>query len=233
MANYSNLLKRIFDSLTKDDFGTIRKKIIYRFKSRENIFGEIYKTNSWGSDESVSGPGSDSLRTKSIINELPPLLKLFNIKSILDAPCGDFNWMGKINLNGINYIGMDIVKEIINSNNSKFAKENIQFEYGDFINSVLPKVDLIISRDCFIHFNFNEIKKSLKNFKSSGSKFLLTNTYPDISKNSNIVTGSWRPLNLGIYPFKLPEPIKFIEEKENFNLLNGRKYLALWLINTL
>lgn len=233
MSNNSKLLKRIFDSLTKDDFGTIRKKVKYRFKSRKNIFNEIYKNNAWGSKESVSGPGSDLWRAQSIIIELPLLLKILKIKSILDAPCGDFNWMSKVELDAINYKGMDIVNQIIINNNLKFAKENIQFEYGDFINAVLPKVDLIISRDCFIHFSFNEISKSIKNFKKSGSKFLLTNTYPDVIKNINIVVGAWRPINLEIKPFNFPAPITYIEEKENYNPNYGKKYLALWSINTL
>lgn len=38
------------------------------------------------------------------------MLKKYSIKSILDIPCGDFSWMKKIELDGIEYIGADIVK---------------------------------------------------------------------------------------------------------------------------
>ncbi|EIJ81319.1 hypothetical protein PB1_00190 [Bacillus methanolicus PB1] len=65
----------------------------------KNIFSFIYNRNIWGSSESVSGPGSSIAQTKTIIQELPILIKKLQIRKILDAPCGDFNWMKEIQKN--------------------------------------------------------------------------------------------------------------------------------------
>ena len=76
----------------------------------ENIFTEIYKKNQWGDKDTISGTGSNLIQTKLIIESIPNILKEYKISTILDIPCGDFYWMNNVNLNGINYIGADIVK---------------------------------------------------------------------------------------------------------------------------
>jgi hypothetical protein len=97
-----------------------------RNKSAKDVFTEIYKSNLWGSSESISGTGSVKEQTESLINELDKLLKDMNISSILDIPCGDFNWMQKVDLSNIDYIGADIVEELIENNIKQYKeRENI------------------------------------------------------------------------------------------------------------
>ena len=64
-------------------------------------------------------------------------MKNYEIKSILDIPCGDFNWFQKINLNKLRYIGADIVKEIVKSNLKKYKTDNINFLELDVVNDDL------------------------------------------------------------------------------------------------
>jgi len=94
----------------------------YRFSSIEKIFTDIYDENRWGDKESRSGPGSTLAQTEAIRSKLPEILEEFHIHSILDIPCGDFNWIKEVNLDSISYIGADIVKKIFkvcfNSKNS-------------------------------------------------------------------------------------------------------------------
>ena len=52
-----------------------------RNKSAKDVFTEIYKSNLWGSSESISGTGSVKEQTESLINELDKLLKDMNISS--------------------------------------------------------------------------------------------------------------------------------------------------------
>ena len=56
-------------------------------------FTAIYKRNLWNNEESLSGGGSTIRRTTKIRELLPDLLESYNINSICDAGCGDFNWM--------------------------------------------------------------------------------------------------------------------------------------------
>jgi hypothetical protein len=104
------------------------------------------KNNYWGY-ESVSGSRSTVRYTENIREEIPKIITQFNIKSIFDAPCGDFNWIYfLLNKIKINYIGADSVPDIIEShklnseiryfltithkNNIKFKNKNIKT--GDF-----------------------------------------------------------------------------------------------------
>lgn len=164
--------------------------------------------------ESVSGTGSDSSQTNVIISELEKLFREYNITSILDAPCGDFNWMSQVNLDGIDYLGIDIVEDLIHLNKENYKdKEGVQFRTGNIITDTLPKVDLIFCRDCLVHFSFADIQKTLKNFKRSGAKYLLTTSFIKHTSNIDIQTGYWRPINLNIPPFAFPTPLKTINEK--------------------
>ena len=79
----------------------------YEGKNASEVFNEIYKSNLWHISEkreSVSGIGSSLEQTREIINTLPSILKKFEIRSMLDLPCGDFNWMRNIGFSKISYI---------------------------------------------------------------------------------------------------------------------------------
>jgi len=52
----------------------------------------------------VSGNGSELDAVENLIKELPLLLKKYNIKIIIDAPCGDYNWMKNLNYEFESYL---------------------------------------------------------------------------------------------------------------------------------
>jgi len=217
-------LVQIVEAISNLNFASLFKPLKYRFSN-------IYKRNIWGSKESVSGMGSIFAQTKVIRNKLPLILDSLNIKSILDIPCGDFNWMSKTNLKIENYIGGDIVSNLIRKNKEKYEKNGTIFQIMDITKNKLPKVDLILCRDCLVHFSYYDIFSALKNIKLSNSTFLLTTTFINRNKNRNIFSGGWRPLNLRLPPFNFPKPIKIIIEK--CIEANGKfadKSLALWRI---
>src|SRR6185295_16640264 len=90
-----------------------RFRIACDFRSLRNIFTDIYLSNFWADAESVSGRGSTIARTEVIRTSLPALLESVGAKTLLDAPCGDFNWMRNVDLSGIEYTGVDVVVELI------------------------------------------------------------------------------------------------------------------------
>src|SRR6266511_4866403 len=59
----------------------------------EEIFTYIYRTNLWGSPESGSGVGSELAATEVLRAEIPRLIRLYEVGSLLDLPCGDFGWL--------------------------------------------------------------------------------------------------------------------------------------------
>ena len=162
------------------------------------------------------------------------LFQELNIQTLLDAPCGDFGWLRHVPLPS-QYIGMDIMKDFIEAHAAAFADNpSYTFIHGDLTKDPLPKADLVLCRDCLVHFSNADILKALKNFKQSGSTYLLTTTFPECSENLDIVTGDWRTLNLENAPFNLPKPEQCLTEGCGQNEgLYADKSLGLWNLQTL
>jgi hypothetical protein len=189
----------------------------------EDIFLDIYTNNSWDDPESASGHGSTLARTEVIRSELPNLLESVGAKSLLDAPCGDFNWLRHVDLGDIEYTGADVVTEIIVRNRRMYGGERRNFVVLDITSDALPNVDVILCRDCLIHLSFEHIQAAVDNFKASGSTFLLTTTQTTVWENTNTQTGGWRPLNLLLPPFNFPEPLRLVLENDDLG-----KCLGMW-----
>ena len=205
------------------------KKIELRLKSTEQVFTQIYTNNKWGNAESVSGLGSTLAYTQTLRHVLPSLLERLHCKSILDIPCGDFGWMSHIQMD-IDYIGADIVAELIKRNQRLYGSSIRRFEHLDLLRDRLPRADIILCRECFVHLSDSDCLRAMKNIRMSGAHYLLATTYPNLVENQNILTGQWRPLNLEIPPFSLPRPIELISE---YSPDYSGKSLALWNLQTL
>lgn len=198
----------------------------------EQIFTEIYKNNGFGGKDSISGPGSDYRETEEISRALPLLIKEYQLSTILDIPCGDFHWMRRVDLSDITYAGADIVEELIQINESMYHTERMHFKKLNILVDDLPQSDLILCRDCLVHFSDADIKYALDNICASKSRYLLTTTFTDRKSNTPIPTGLWRPLNLQAAPFFLPPPLAIINEKcsESAGYYSD-KSLALWKLS--
>lgn len=184
-------------------------KQVYRLMSTRAVFDDIYKCNGFKGDISISGPGSDMEHTKNIREALPRLVKQYGVKTFLDLPCGDLVWMKNVNLDA-DYIGADIVREIIEENESRYPDK--RFMLMDVIKDRLPPVDMLFCRDCFVHLSNKNIVKALDNIRASDIKYLIATTFPGVTINQNIVTGDWRPINLELPPFNLSGPLEIINE---------------------
>jgi hypothetical protein len=200
----------------------------------EALFAHIYRHNLWPGRQSRSGPGSDLDQTRTLIAELPALLRSLGVRSVLDIPCGDFHWMSRVDLSGIDYLGADIVGTIIADNRRQYPAPDIAFRRLDVIAHPLPRADLILCRDCLVHFSFSDIDLALANMAASGSTWLLMTTFNERSGNSDCQTGYWRPLNFEEAPFRLPAPLAVI--RENCTQGEGRyadKSLGLWRLDAI
>lgn len=204
---------------------------LYRLRLGRGVFIDIYERNAWGGVESRSGSGSTLEQTKAIRTAIPRLLRDLDVRSLLDIPCGDHHWMKEVPLEGIEYIGMDIVPPLVERNQRLYGSGRKAFFKGDLVRDSLRKVDLILCRDCFGHLPHGDIIEALRNIKRSGSTYLLTTTFPERTKNEELNRFGWRPLNLQLSPFDLPPPIIVINE--NCTERDGQysdKSLGLWKI---
>lgn len=178
---------------------------LFKIKSVEDKFTKIYNDNYWLDKESRSGTGSSLSSTENIRNHLPKIFDKFKIKKVFDAPCGDFNWIHHvIKQNDVDYLGSDIVEDLINSNKKKFENDRIKFKKLDIRMDKIPKSDLMICRDCLFHFSYEDINLFLKNFLSSDIKYILLTINPteeENFKNKDIITGDFRLTNFFLEPF--------------------------------
>jgi 2-polyprenyl-3-methyl-5-hydroxy-6-metoxy-1,4-benzoquinol methylase len=222
----SKIFLRSKDFLRDIFFGFIIKNLKEKKK-----FEYIYKLNYWKSGKSLSksGYGSELENTKQIIKSLSKFIKNHRIKTILDIPCGDFNWFQKMEFNDLEYTGADVVEEIIKNNNKKYRQKNINFKVLDVLNDNLGNYDLIFNRDCLIHFNDKEIFQVLKNISKTKSKFFATTTYFNSKvNNESKLNDNWRPLNLMINPFNLNNPIEFLDDGSNENITTASKKILIY-----
>lgn len=178
----------------------------------KNRFTAIYQTNAFGSEESRSGKGSSLAQTERIRQLLPGLLREFKVSAMLDAPCGDFNWMRHADLPISEYVGVDVVEELVAKDNEFFGTKSRRFVRMDIIEDSLPQTDLIFCRDCLVHLSHGQAIRILRNFKRSGARYLLTTTFPGTQTNRDLGREIWRPLNLQRAPFNLPTPRALINE---------------------
>ena len=197
---------------------------------------QTFEDNLWGDPESKSGAGSSLSSTERVRGELQELLKDFDLRSIGDLGCGDFNWMQHIDFSNRRYTGVDVVESMISSNVEKYASENISFERADLIHSEIGKYDLIILRDVLVHLTMEDIFYVLKNIIESESRYLLATSFTNDRKNIDLKSSAehWRTLSLHKYPFNFPEPLHIINEDcQEGNGLFQDKSLVLWKISDL
>jgi hypothetical protein len=180
----------------------------------------------WEGNETCNGPGSTMLLTQEIRKRLPGIFKEYNIKTILDCPCGDWAWFKHVDLAGIDYLGWDVEPGIVRRNKDRFGVGDggVAFENVNALTrSLWPAVDLVIARDFFLHLPTAYALIVLEKIKLSGSKYLLTGTWPGVSNDRDCPLGGGmdgvqayyaRPLDLAAHPFGLGEPLLSFQEAQ-------------------
>lgn len=186
----------------------VRRRMVHRnmlnLSSQKERFSEIYKHNLWSSAESRSGEGSEILYTAPLRQWLIENINSLSIKTFVDAPCGDFNWMKLVLPKvDVNYVGLDIVDSVIEQNKAKYASDKINFKVANICEDKLPDCDIIMVRDCLFHLSYGDIAKFLANLAKTNYRYLLTSTHivDDKFKNMNIKTGDFRFIDLFSFPF--------------------------------
>jgi len=176
------------------------------------VFREAFQSNLW-SAECRSGPGSTPDQTIAISRAIPDLCRRLQVRRLLDVPCGDFSWMAAVGLQGISYVGADLLPEIVEQNRRRYAAADRTFIRLDLVRSALPASDLILCRDCLVHLSNADALAALENIARTATSWLLTTSFPLEPVNIDIVTGDWRPIDLTKPPFDLPQPVELINEE--------------------
>jgi SAM-dependent methyltransferase len=175
-------------------------------------FETVYFENLWENEESVSGDGSTLKCSELYLSFLKGFVTNNDIKNILDLGCGDFNLMKHFDYEDIKYLGVDLVKELIEKNNVNYGKHNIKFLNGMISDyEFKEKYDLIICKDVLQHWSNESVitfLKSIKNYKYC----LLINDFKNDKYtmpvgfetfNVDIIDGLWTLTDLSIEPYNV------------------------------
>lgn len=201
-------------------------------KTAQEIFSEVYKNKKFGTNtegEGHSGGGSTLANTVAYRQFLQSFLKAYDIRSVVDLGCGDWEFSKTIDWNGIDYYGYDVVDFLIENNRAKYQASNIHFIYSDGIATELLPADLLICKDVLQHLPNGDIMafiEQLPLFKYC----LITNDVDPLSgtsDNEEICRGGFHPVDLTRPPFLLngdkvftyisdsvPKQVLFIQNKE-------------------
>jgi len=177
--------------------------------SNDSRFDYIFKSKFWArstSGESVSGSGSTIKNTVIYRDQLKQFINMHkgNRLKFFDAPCGDLNWVKEL-IELVDYIGGDISGDLIQNLREKYPQVDL-FKF-DIIEDIFPKADVWHCRHCLFHLSIADIVLALENFcRSDIDQALITNHFLPDSITFDILTGSFRPLDLTNYPFYLPRP---------------------------
>lgn len=210
-----------------------RKSNSRRARSAERIFERYAVSNHWKEKQSVSGPGSTLLQTETLRKSLEVVLAQLEIKSLVDLPCGDFNWMSRVALPKA-YLGLDVSKTVIELNQTRWKRPGVDFEVFNILESPPPSGDLLMCRDLIQHFSHSDAKIAVSNLLRGRNKWIAITTFPDRYLNKKIRTGDWTPYNLELPPFAFPPPDLIInEECTEANGAFRDKSLGIWDVRRL
>jgi hypothetical protein len=209
---------------------TKRTNQILRKIDIKDRFTEIYETNFWGSQESGSGLGSTLEATSKLRAELPVLFASFSVRSIFDAPCGDFNWMRLVlEKTGIDYIGGDIVEPLIQRLSASNKDPRIRFLRMDITNDRFPRADLWLCRDSLFHLSVSDSFRALWRFLDSNTPYVLTTTCVNDNSfvNADIESGDFRKLDLFSAPYHFPKDVLYRIREDYASTVIPRE-MCLW-----
>ena len=188
---------------------------------------QIYEKNLWGgnSTEFYSGEGSHLTNIiQPYIEAVSIFLKSFEepIK-VCDLGCGDFNVGKELVSLTKNYVGVDIVPELISRNQRLFQNENLSFICLDLAVDDLPMGDCALVRQVLQHLSNDEVKKILQ--KLTNYKYvIITEHLPmgDFVPNKDKISGQGIRL-------KDQSGIDLFTEPFNWKVLLAKELLSIEL----
>ena len=201
---------------------------------------------------SLSGPGSNAEQTVGVRTALPVLLGLLGVRSIIDVPCGDFNYMRSVltappTPPQLVYQGMDIVTTLVEQLQAAYGTEQghavsgnakhhrISFARFDLSLEYLWPADLVVIRDVLFHFSASRVNEVRRRIALSGCRFALVTYFPRGNNKRSLSKfhpghgfSSYASWNFEAEPFGLPPPLLTVGNDGPPCRGDGCRVMGLW-----
>ena len=180
----------------------------------------------WGTDdESVffSGVGSRGEPAAAYVDAVAPIIIVHLNESerqvtIVDLGCGDFSVGARLllRLPPVQYLGCDVVPEIIEHNRKHYGSSRVQFQALDIVSEELPDGDICLVRQVFQHLSNRDIARVLPKLRKYRHLYVtegqplvrVGKPNPDKAANADVRfdwrTGYGRGVELDLPPWNLP-----------------------------
>ena len=212
---------------------------------------------SWKSTQ-PSGPGSTLQATTEHRAFLARVLAKYNIRNMVDVPCGDMTWMPAVSMPpSTSYFGGDISRSIVSFNQQRFAEDERfcnRFRAFDITCEVvrLGAEDLLHTKDVLFHMPTELAVAAVINFERSGAGFFVSTSfgkapskanryspskhgdngaYADASYGKDDEVIGFTPINLEAPPFCFPPPLALSLNKHTH--VDLQRYTGLWSLPAL
>jgi SAM-dependent methyltransferase len=185
------------------------------------IFDRIYRENLWGEG---SGTGSSADVTRAYREFLHNFLRSNGVRSVVDLGCGDWRFSQLIDWSGIDYLGLDVSKVVLETAR-RYERPGVRFRALDAVAEPLPPADLLIAKDVLQHWSNADILALLRKLPGFGYALITNGFLPqDAARtNADMPAGmDYRPVDLRRPPFGLPGAYVA------WFLMDEPKYCFLW-----
>jgi SAM-dependent methyltransferase len=208
----------------------IHKNILWKISSNKQVFGSIYSNNLWGYSDNpglpfFSGEGSNHENTKEFVALVKDFIHEKNIQSILDVGCGDFRVGAQLCTPDLHYIGVDVVKELIEFNRNEFETQTVEFWVVDAVRDNLPNAELCLVRQVLQHLSNEQIMQVIPKLRKFRYVIILEHVLGEDEPNLDKKVGDHIRDNSGVYldkpPFSLPAKVIHIQKVPFQNFPNS------------
>jgi SAM-dependent methyltransferase len=192
---------------------------------RRTTFQIIYQDKLWGTDGNspfFSGFGSHTEAAAIYVDVMAAVIStelkdLQTVATIVDLGCGDFSVGERLleRLPGVQYVGCDVVPDVIEHNRVRNGNKRVQFQTLDIVSQNLPEGDICLVRQVFQHIPNRDIACVLAKLRKYRAVFVTEgqpivregSVNPDKPANSDVRfdwrTGRGRGVELDQPPWNL------------------------------
>lgn len=145
-----------------------RGRQMWAARSNAAIFGNIYENRLWGvgSDPEVpfySGIGSHDPSVIQYVSLVSDVIDRYYIKNVVEIGCGDFTVASQYVDKCQNYLGIDVVKALVEHNQRTYGTKAVRFLFADASRTKLTPCDLCIIRQVLQHLSNKDIMSIFEN----------------------------------------------------------------------
>ncbi len=196
------------------------ESLVNRHRSVEQVFTSIYLERKWGGDSDgglCSGAGSlNEDAVGPYISAVRDFLEREKLSScrLVDLGCGDFRVGARLAPLAVSYVGVDVVRPVIEQNQSCHGSDTVKFQHRDILKDDLPVGDVCFLRQVLQHLSNNQISNVLQKVGNLYPWILITEHYPgpgvfftpnlDKTHGCDVRVGRKSGVYLDMPPFSLP-----------------------------